>query len=335
MVDEPKQISAVHRGVTKAGSVPVPVRVQASAADLQHRTGLALCRQGGGPDLPGDGGGVTEGVVEAVRSDMQPGVGSARVAGTERVEFLDGAIGVHHHQGARQQPKALDGTRLAEDELDKLAEQPDARFLARGTVPALEHADQPVGVAGAWRRFIPVGVRQQQVNRGRLERQQRLIHGDRVVADVDRAEYAAVAVTKLRGREKVQRAGDIVEAVAAIRVAAMPPRRVGVAVEADAYADPGALEDFKHRATQQSAIGLHGHVHPRRHLVAQRCGQFCQPFGACQERFTAVQDYVDARKVMPAGMLGYALHSRPRDGRAHPLWEPAPRLIRHLIHITI
>jgi hypothetical protein len=205
---------------------------------------------------------------------MQPGVGRAFVAGTQRVEFLDGAIGIHHHQGARQQPQAFDGTRLAEDELDELAEQPDAGFLARGAVPALEHADQPVGIAVAGRRFVPVGVRQQQVNRRRTELEQRLIHGDRVVADIDRAEYAGVAVTELRGREQVQRAGDIAETVAAIRVAAMPPGRVGIAVKADAYADSGALEDFEHRATQQSAIGLHGDVHARRHLVAQHCGQF-------------------------------------------------------------
>jgi hypothetical protein len=84
--------------------MPVAVRVQATAAYLHHRTGLALCRQGSGPDLPGNGGGVAQGVVEGVRSDMQAGVRRARIAGTERVEFLDGAIGVHHHQGARQQP---------------------------------------------------------------------------------------------------------------------------------------------------------------------------------------------------------------------------------------
>ena len=83
---------------------------------------------------------------------MQPGVGGAGVGGTQRVELLDGAIGIDHDQGAGQQPEAFHRTRLAEDELDELAEQADACFLARGGVPALEDGDQPVGVAGAGRR---------------------------------------------------------------------------------------------------------------------------------------------------------------------------------------
>jgi hypothetical protein len=72
----------------------------------------------------------------------------------------DGTIGIDNDEGARQEAHSLDTARLAENELDELAEEPDVRFLSRGRVPAVEDADQPVGVAATGRRATPVGVRQ-------------------------------------------------------------------------------------------------------------------------------------------------------------------------------
>jgi hypothetical protein len=141
---------------------------------------------------------VIERVVEAAGCDVQAGVGGAGIAGAERVELLDGAIGVDHDQRARQQAEALHRAGLAEHELDELAEQADPCFLSWPGVPAFEDADQPVRVAGARRAAVPVRMRQQQVKRRRAELQQRLVGGDRIVSDVDRAKDAAVALPELR-----------------------------------------------------------------------------------------------------------------------------------------
>jgi len=64
--DEPEQVVAVHRGVAEAGSLPVPVRVEAAAADLHQLAVQALRRQGRRADLARDRGGVRQRLVEAV-----------------------------------------------------------------------------------------------------------------------------------------------------------------------------------------------------------------------------------------------------------------------------
>jgi hypothetical protein len=169
---------------------------------------------------------------------VQAGVGGARIGGTERVELLDGTICIDHDKRARQESQSLYCAGLAQHELDKLAEKADPRFLPWRGVPAFEDADQPVRIAGARRRGTPVGVRQQEINRWGVELQQRLIGGEWVVVDVDRAQDAAVAVAEFRRLKQVQAIGDRVEAVAAVGVATMPPGRFGVAIKADADPDP-------------------------------------------------------------------------------------------------
>ena len=82
--------------------------------------------------------------------------------------------------------------------MDELAEQANPRFLPRRGIPAFEDADEPVRVAGARRGTAPVRMRQQQVKRWRAELQQCLVRGDRVVADVDRTQDAAVTIPEFR-----------------------------------------------------------------------------------------------------------------------------------------
>jgi hypothetical protein len=106
--------------------------------------------------------------------------------------LLDGAVGVDHDERARPQAQALDRARVTQHQLDKLGEQADPGLLLGRGVPALEHRDQPVGVAGAGRRATPVRVREQQVHGGRAELQQGLVGGERIVLHVDRAQDAAV-----------------------------------------------------------------------------------------------------------------------------------------------
>jgi hypothetical protein len=152
---------------------------------------------------------------------------------------------------------------MAKDELDKLAEQPDPCFLTRRGVPALENADQPVRIPGAWRHTAPVGMRQQQVKGRGAEVQQRFVRTNRVVADINRAQNSAVTVPEFRRLQKAKSFRDRVETVAAISVAPVPPGRLGVTVQAHANSDSKALERGEHRPVEESAVRLEGDVHLR------------------------------------------------------------------------
>jgi hypothetical protein len=90
-------------------------------------------------------------LVEAARHHVETSVGSPGIARAERVELLNGAVGVDHDQRARQQPQAFYFGRMPEDELDQLTEQADPRLLPRRAVPAVEDADEPLRVLLAGR----------------------------------------------------------------------------------------------------------------------------------------------------------------------------------------
>jgi hypothetical protein len=79
MGNQPEQVLAVHGGIAEALSRQETVRVQATAADLHHRAGLAQRRERFRANLPGHCRRMVKGVVEAVRHDVQAGVGGARV----------------------------------------------------------------------------------------------------------------------------------------------------------------------------------------------------------------------------------------------------------------
>ena len=158
MHDEPQEVGAIDRRIAETFATPVPVRVKAAAANLHDLAGPALLGQGAGADLPGDRRGMFQCVVEAAEVDVQAGVGCPGIGGAERVELLDGAISVDHDNRTRQQPYSFDRARLAQHELDELAEQANPGFLPRSGVPAFEDADQPVGITGARRREAPVSV---------------------------------------------------------------------------------------------------------------------------------------------------------------------------------
>jgi hypothetical protein len=63
--DEPEQVVAIYGRVLETGSLAVPVRIEATAADLHHLAVQTSRRQRGGAHLPGDRGGVLERGVEA------------------------------------------------------------------------------------------------------------------------------------------------------------------------------------------------------------------------------------------------------------------------------
>jgi hypothetical protein len=98
------------------------MRVKAASADLHLQAAPAGVRQRLDSHLPGHGRRVAERGVEAVRHDIKAGVRGAGIGRAERVKLLDGAIGVHHDQRARQQPESFHFAGVPEDELDQLAE---------------------------------------------------------------------------------------------------------------------------------------------------------------------------------------------------------------------
>src|SRR5215813_2398377 len=187
MRNELQKVSTVDRGITEACSLLVSVRVKATTADVHYLAGLALLRQGSYANLPGNRCRVVQRVVEAARGDVQAGVRGAGIGGAERVELLDRAIGVDHDDGAGRKPQSFYRSWLAKHKLDKLAEQPDSGFLPRSGVPPFEDADEPSRVTGARWGGAPVGMRQQKVKRWRVELQQRLISGNGIIANIDRA----------------------------------------------------------------------------------------------------------------------------------------------------
>jgi len=278
---------------------------------------------------------VVKGLVEAARHDVQADVGRAGIGRAQRVELLDRAVCVDHDQRARQQPEPLGLARMAKHELDQLAEQADSGLLLGRVVPAVEDADQPVRVSVARRRRVPVRMRQEQVQSRGRELEQRLVGADRVVVGVNRAQDAGVAVLVFGRAQQVEATADRFEAVAAIRVHAVPPGRLGVPVEADADLDLKPLEDGQHRRVEQGPVGLHRHVHPGGHSGAERADQPVQPLRARHQGLSAVQDDFDRVQLVPLRVLGNAIDGLIRNRLAHSLRQRSPALIGHFIDVAI
>ena len=180
-----------------------------------------------------------------------------------------------------------------------------------------------------------VRVRQQQVKGRRGELEQRLVRLNRLVLDIDRAQDPAVAVRELWRPQQVKAVGDRVEAVPAIGVQPVAPRRLGVTVQADAYLDAEALERGEHRPVEQGPVRLKGHVHLGGHARAKPIDQVSQPLRPREQRLAAVQDDVHAREAVLVGVLGNALDGFADHRRAHPLRQSPPPLICHFIDITV
>lgn len=101
--------------MTEARSLAETVRVEAAAAYVHDRATLALRGKRGRPYLTGYRGRMVQGGVEVVRHHIQADVGRAGVRRAERVELLDGPVGIDHDQRARQQSKALHLSRVTQD----------------------------------------------------------------------------------------------------------------------------------------------------------------------------------------------------------------------------
>jgi hypothetical protein len=115
----------------------------------------------------------------------------------------------------------------------------------------------------------------------------------------------------------------------------VPPGRLGVPVQADAYLGAQALERGEHRAAEQGAVGLQDHVHLRGHAGTERVGHVGEPLRPREQRLAAVHDDVDTREAVLSDVLGDPLDGFARDLGTHSLGQPAPGLIGHFVNVAI
>jgi hypothetical protein len=244
--NEPEQVGAVDRRVAESDATSVAVGVQAAAADPHDWTGPALFRQRVLADLPGHRRRVLQRVVKGAIEYVQAGTGGKGIGRVQRVELLNGSVGVDHDKRTRLQPESVCAALPAEDELDHLSEYADRGLLLGCGVPAFEDGDQPVRVAGTGRRAGPVRVGQQEIDSGRGELQQRLVGGYGIVSHIDRAQEAAVDSAEFGRVDQLKATGYVIEAIAATGITPVPSGGSGVAIQADSDADAECLEYLQH-----------------------------------------------------------------------------------------
>jgi hypothetical protein len=259
--NESEQVGAVDRRVSEPDTTPVAVGVQAPAADLHDRTGPALVRQGVLADLPGHRGRVLQRIVEGIIEYIQAGTGRKGIGRVQRVELLDGSVGIDHDERARLQPESVRTAPAAEDKLDHLTEHADRGLLLRCRVPAVEYGDQPVRVASTWWRVSPVRVGQEEIDRRRGELKQRFVSGHGVVSHIDRAQDAAVYFAEFGRIDQLKAAGHVIKAAGTTGIVPVPPGGFGVAIQADPDTDAELLEHLQHRAIEESAVSLYRKAH--------------------------------------------------------------------------
>lgn len=227
----------------------VAVGVEAAAAGPYDRAltaGLADPRE---PQLPCPHAGMGGHRVEGVGEDVESGGGGSLVGALEGVDLLQGSVGLDHDQIGGGEPQRLGEAGAAVQGGEHRLEEP-YRHRAAPRVPAVEDGEQPVGVRGggtvrARRWFVPGGVRQQEVDARRVERVQRVVHGDRVVGHVDGAEQSEIEVAVAVLPEQFDGLEDQGVAAAAVREAAVPVVGRLVAVEGDTHLDGELVEQVE------------------------------------------------------------------------------------------
>jgi hypothetical protein len=149
-------------------------------------------------------------------------------------------------------------------------------------------------------------VREQEVDRGRLELQQLLVAGDRIGPRGDGAQDARVDRPVLGAAQHFQPGGHRGEAAPAVRHPAVP---VVVGLDAvDAHADPDAVPaQGGHRGrVEPDPVGLQADLGPAggRQRGVHGLGELDEPVEAVQQRLAAVQDDPDAGQPVALDVLG-------------------------------
>ncbi|ESU47478.1 hypothetical protein P376_4544 [Streptomyces sp. HCCB10043] len=284
--------------------------VEPAAARAYDRAAAAGLADAGQTELPGPDAGVGGDLVEGVAEDVEPGGGGALVGALERVDLFQRPVGLDDDEVGGGEAQGLGEAGAAAQAGEHRGEHPDGHGAARFR-PAVEHGQEPCGVRGgrsvrARRRLVPGGVRQQEVDERGFERGEGVVHGHRVVVDVDRAEQAEVQVAVALLAEQSDRSQHHRMAAAPVGVPAVAVVGGAVAVEGDPDPDVELVEEVEVTGAELDAVGvdpevqLSDAVQGRAELLADPA----QSRGPCQERFPAVQDHCDGGKRMSGRMLG-------------------------------
>lgn len=261
------QVLAVHGRVVELAGRPggaVPVGVEPAAARAHDGTAAAGLADTGQPELTGPHPGVGRHLVQGVGEDVEAGGRGALVGALERVDLLQLAVGLDDDQIGRGEPQGLGEAGAAAQRGQHRGEEPH-RHRTPLLLPAVEDREEPFGVGGGrtvrtWRRIVPGGVREQEVDERRIELGERVEDRDRVVLDVDGAQEPEIEVAVALLPEQFHGLEDQGMTAAPVRVAAVPVVGGPVAVEGDADPDVELVEEVEIPRTELESVGVDAEV---------------------------------------------------------------------------
>lgn len=347
--DQGGQVGAVDRRVVEAAAGDavgaavgaVAVGVEPAAARAHDRAPTAGLADSGQTELPRPDAGVGRDLVEGVVEDVEPGGGGALVGALERVDLFQLPVGLDDDEVGGGQAEGLGEAGAAVQAGEHGGEHPDGHGAAL-LRPAVEDRQEPVGVRGGRSvrprgRVVPGGVRQQEVDERGFESGEGVVHGHRIVVDVDRAQQAEVQMAVALLAEQFDRSHHHRVAAASVGEEAVAVVGRAIAVERDPDADVELVEEVEITGAELDAVGvdpevqLSDAVQGRAELLADPS----QSRGPRQERFPTVQDHCEGGKRMSRRMLGQAPGSPGnrlvRDG----LGACQPALVGMFIDITM
>ena len=175
---------------------------------------------------------------------------------------------------------------------------------SRIVVPLVEDRDQPVGVWGvpgsqspSGRRRVPCPVRKQEVDAGRIEGRQRLVGGERVIPQVDRAQQAAEKALESAVAQPLKSGRDRSMAAPSRCEPSVSVVRLRVTIEADPDPDTEFTEQSQIGLVQANGVGLNAgsNANVGSSLLSRVGHEFPDEFVPGQQGLTAVKYQVTPR----------------------------------------
>lgn len=315
--------------------------VQAAPAGPHDRALAARVAQRLEAVLAADHVGERSGLVDRVREDVHAGLRCPVEGRLERIRLFPATVSLDDQQVHRIEARCLATARAPFPGVKQRVEKPDGQRAAIGQPAGMNPAEPArigrVGTHRAVRRLFPGRVRQQQIDARRLLRPERLVDGNRIIPQVDRAQDACVKVPVLRPPEQSQGSPDL--RIAGPPVGEQPMEVVGraIAVQRHSHLNGVIGEQRAEPRVEQNAVGLDAQIQPRHWIDRgpQRAENPAQPIVAEQEWLTAMQDHVDRGEPMGLGVLPYAPGGLARDRLRYELGLGPPTLVSVLVHITV
>jgi hypothetical protein len=185
--------------------------------------------------------------------------------------------------------------------------------------------------------MVPGRVREEEIDPRRLLAQQRLVHIDRIVLDVDRAQDAAVDGPVRRCAEQFQRAQDMVVRAAAVGEPPVPVVGEPIAVQRDPDFDVLIREELADGWGEPDPVGLQVQVEFC-HRIDHRSQLRQDPAenrAADQQRLPTVQDHRNAIQAVAGSVLGDPDGSGADRGLIHHRGAAEPTPVGIAVDVTV